>query len=105
MIISGGTADIVYTAAISGVNGNYLKDSLEAAGITKDMWNSKAKMDFSKLELGNSEEKKAWKDIWSAGQGIATIHERLSVKDLVEKLEAELKVGFQEQIERSKKYL
>ena len=66
MIIESGTRDIVYTAAISGIQGNYLSKSLEAAGISEEMWASKAKVELGeKLDAGA----KAWKDIWSAGQG------------------------------------
>ena len=36
--------DIVYTAAVSGVNANFLKPSLEAMGITEDMWKNSKKI-------------------------------------------------------------
>ena len=86
MIIDGGTADIVYTAAVSGVNGNYLRASLEAVGITEDLWQSKAKMDFSKL---TGTEAKAWKDIWGAGQGVGSVDEVRTVQQIVDDLKAE----------------
>lgn len=102
MIIDSGTSDIVYTAAVSGVNGNYIKQSLEAAGITKELWASKAKMDFSKLEVGK--EAKAWKDIWGAGQGVATIHDTLPASDLINRLEKEFKSALQEQAALLERY-
>jgi len=46
MIIEAGTKDIVYTAAVSGINANFLRPSLEAMGITKEMWSLKGKVDF-----------------------------------------------------------
>jgi len=98
MIIEGGSADIVYTAAVSGVHGNYLRQSLEAAGITKEMWASKSKMDFSKLNAG---EAKAWKTIWSAGQGVATISDNLPAAALIDRL----KVEFKEALERQAKLI
>ena len=67
MIIESGTKDIVYTAAVSGVNANFLRPSLEAMGITKEMWSMKAKMDFGKEMDAQKAEAKAWKTIWSAG--------------------------------------
>ena len=48
MIIESGTRDIVYTAAVSGVNANFLRPSLEAMGITKELWEMKARVDFGK---------------------------------------------------------
>lgn len=94
MIIEGGTADIVYTAAVSGVNGNYLRQSLEAVGITQELWASKSKMDFSKLTNNDA---KAWKNIWSAGQGVATIKDTLPVADLVDRLSDEFKMALDSQ--------
>ncbi|MEM7658473.1 MAG: nitronate monooxygenase family protein [Bacteroidota bacterium] len=94
MIIEGGTADIVYTAAVSGVNGNYLRQSLESAGITQELWASKSKMDFSKL---TNNEAKAWKNIWSAGQGVATIKDKLPTEDLIARLKTEFKAALESQ--------
>ncbi|MEO1434423.1 MAG: nitronate monooxygenase family protein [Bacteroidota bacterium] len=94
MIISGGTSDIVYTAAVSGVKGNYLRGSLEAAGITKELWASKSKMDFSKV---SGSEAKAWKTIWSAGQGVATIKDSLPAWKLIEQLKQEFKTALSDQ--------
>lgn len=86
MIIEAGASDIVYTAAISGVHANFLAESLKAAGITEEDLKKDTKIDFGK-ELDT--EAKAWKTIWSAGQGAATIHETLPVRDLVDQLRKE----------------
>ncbi|MEM1219063.1 MAG: nitronate monooxygenase [Bacteroidota bacterium] len=89
MIIESGTRDIVYTAAVSGVNANFLRPSLEAMGITKELWEMKARVDFGK-ELDAAEaEAKAWKTIWSAGQGVATIQDSIPVADLAARLKKE----------------
>ena len=45
MIIESSASDIIYTAAVSGVNANFLKPSLESMGITEEMWGDKAKME------------------------------------------------------------
>ncbi len=103
MIISSGTADIVYTAAVSGVNANFLRPSLEAMGITKELWSMKAKVDFGKeLNVDNyekkpSEDAKAWKTIWSAGHGVATIKDNIPVADLVARLKTEFKTALEAQ--------
>lgn len=101
MIIDSGTQDIVYTAAVSGINGNYLRQSLEAIGITKDLWESKAKVDFGKVL---DAEAKAWVNIWSAGQGVATINDSLPTEQLVDRLYAEFKAALAYQAALGEKY-
>lgn len=97
MIIESGTKDIVYTAAVSGVNANFLRPSLEAMGITKEMWSMKGKIDFgSELDAAQAEAK-AWKTIWSAGQGVATIKDSLPVAELIERLKTEFTAAIKEQ--------
>tara|TARA_R110002051_G_scaffold324988_2_gene425046 strand:- start:37007 stop:37981 length:975 start_codon:yes stop_codon:yes gene_type:complete len=94
MIIKAGASDIVYTASISGVHANFLAASLTAAGITAEDLKKDVKIDFGK-ELDT--EAKAWKTIWSAGQGVATIDNSISVTELVTNLKAEFKTAIEEQ--------
>jgi nitronate monooxygenase len=94
MIIDAGASDIVYTAAISGVHANFLADSLKAAGITEEELRKDVKIDFGK-ELNT--EAKAWKTIWSAGQGAALIDDVVSVDTLVTHLKAEFKAAIAHQ--------
>ena len=54
------------------------------------------KIDFGK-ELNT--EAKAWKTIWSAGQGVAMIDDVESVSELVANLKTEFKSAIQEQLE------
>lgn len=103
MIINAGASDIVYTAAISGVHANFLKPSLESMGITEDMWKKTAKVDFGE-ELSANDEAKAWKTIWSAGQGVTKIKDSPSVKELVDRLKKEFIEAINEQAELLKKY-
>lgn len=86
MIIAAGASDIVYTAAVSGVPANFLAASLKAAGIAKEDLKKDHKVDFGK-ELNT--EAKAWKTLWSAGQGVTAIEDVLPVFELVERLKAE----------------
>ena len=88
MIIASGASDVVYTAAISGVHANFLGASLKAAGITEEDLKKDRKIDFGK-EMDT--EAKAWKTIWSAGQGVATIDNVLPVSTLVNNLKTEFK--------------
>lgn len=95
MIIDAGASDITYTAAISGVHANFLSASLKAAGITEDDLKKDQKIDFGK-ELNT--EAKAWKTIWSAGQGVALIENTLAVTELIAQLKLEFKNAIQEQM-------
>ncbi|MEN0006129.1 MAG: nitronate monooxygenase [Bacteroidota bacterium] len=104
MIIASGTSDIVYTAAISGVNANFLRPSLEAMGITQEMWGLKSRIDFGK-ELDAAEaEAKAWKTIWSAGQGVATIKDTIPVAQLIDRLKMEFVGAIKEQQQLLQRY-
>ncbi len=101
MIIDAGASDIIYTAAISGVHANFLAQSLKAAGLSEEDLKKNTKIDFGK-ELDT--EAKAWKTIWSAGQGAATIKETLPVKALVEQLRAEFLDALKSQASLLKHY-
>ena len=94
MIIEAGASDVVYTAAISGVHANFLAASLKAAGISDEDLKKDHKIDFGK-ELDT--EAKAWKTIWSAGQGVTTIENVLPVAKLVKNLKVEFKAAVEEQ--------
>lgn len=94
MIIEAGANDVVYTAAISGVHGNFLAASLNAAGISEEDLKKDHKIDFGK-ELDT--EAKAWKTIWSAGQGVTAIDNVLPVSKLVESLKTEFRTAIEEQ--------
>jgi nitronate monooxygenase len=101
MIIESGASDIVHTAAVSGVPANFLRPSLEAMGITQEMWDRKAKINFGEELDAAKAEAKAWKTLWSAGQGVATIKDDLSVEELVSRLKTE----YREALERQAKLL
>lgn len=94
MVVNSKVDDIVYTAAISGVGANFMRASLEASGITKDLWEKKVKVDFGK-ELDT--EAKAWKTIWSAGQGASTIDDKIPLNELVERLKKDFSHAIKKQ--------
>lgn len=97
MIMDAGASDVVYTAAVSGVHANFLQPSLEAMGITEDMWSKKAKVDFGEELDAHKAEAKAWKTIWSAGQGVTNIDDSVSVAVLVARLKDEFSKAIEEQ--------
>lgn len=104
MIIESDTADIVYTAAVSGVNANFLKPSLEAAGLTPELWSKAGKIDFGKELDAAQAEAKAWKTIWSAGQGVTSIHDVQSTQSLINNLKQEFRSAIEEQYQLLQKY-
>lgn len=94
MIIDSNADDVVYTAAVSGVHANFLGASLKAAGVTEADLKKDTKIDFGK-ELNT--EAKAWKTIWSAGQGVTAVNNVQSVSELVDNLKSEFKSAIEEQ--------
>jgi nitronate monooxygenase len=87
MIVDSAAADIVYSNYFSGVHGNYLKPSITRAGFDAD---NLPQADPSKMNFANTDGKvKAWRDIWSAGQGVGAVKEVVSVADLVCRLSRE----------------
>lgn len=99
MIIDSGTREIIYTASVSGIPANWMVGSLEAAGITKEMWDQKGKADF-----GAEHEAKAWKNLWSAGHGVATIHDNPPAAELIGTLKKDMVAAMKEQAARAVKY-
>ena len=104
MIIESGANDIVYTAAISGVSANFLRPSLEAMGITKEMLSSPKKIDFGNELSAMEKEAKAWSTIWSAGQGVTNISDNPSVEDLICSMKKEFKAAIETQQALLEKY-
>ena len=74
--------DILYTPAISGVNANFMRQSIAAAGLDPDNLAHSGKMDMGK-------EAKVWKTIWSAGQGVGSVADVPAVAELCARLKAE----------------
>lgn len=87
-IIDHGASDIVYTSYFSGVQGNYLKPSIRAAGYDPDSLElgDPSKMDF---KAAGETATKTWKDIWGCGQGIGAIKEKVSVAAFIDRMERE----------------
>lgn len=87
-IVEGKASDIVYSDLFTGVSGNYLRQSIENAGLDP---NNLPEGDYSTMNFGSggNTDKKAWKDIWGSGQGIGAVKEVLSVGEMVDRLERE----------------
>jgi nitronate monooxygenase len=80
--------DIVYSSLFTGVHGNYLKPSIEAAGLDP---NNLPESDPSKMDFGSggNTDAKAWKNIWGCGQGIGAVKSLGTTADYVAKLTSE----------------
>ena len=89
MLIESSANDIVYSNLFTGVLGNYLKPSIQNAGLDPDNLPTadKSAMNFGS---GGNTDSKAWKDIWGSGQGIGLIEDAPTVEDLVSRIRSEL---------------
>ena len=81
MIIDSGSADIVHTPAVSGIPANFMTKSLVENGIDPKH--------LPEHKLDMADEAKAWKTVWSAGQGAGAIHDVLPAGQLVSRLRDE----------------
>lgn len=68
-VINGRPEDIVYTDTVSGIHANFLRATLPDAN-TPD-------------PAAEDHDPKRWRDIWSAGQGIAVTHKILPIAAIV----------------------
>jgi nitronate monooxygenase len=81
MIIEAGASDITYTPAVSGIPANFLTPSLVANGIDPKS--------LPEHKLDMADEAKAWKTVWSAGQGSAGVRDVLPTEQLIRRLRDE----------------
>ena len=84
-IVDCGADDIVYSNLFTGVWGNYLRPSIESAGLDPDNLpvSDPTKMDFGS---GGNTDAKAWKDIWGSGQGIGAVKTTGPAAQYIDKL-------------------
>ncbi|MEE2058190.1 NAD(P)H-dependent flavin oxidoreductase [Rhodococcus artemisiae] len=86
MLVDSTASDIVYSNLFTGVHGNYLRGSIEAAGLDPD---NLAESDPSAMSFGSDNSTKAWRDVWGAGQGVGAIDSVVPAADVVARLTAE----------------
>jgi len=99
-IVEGSADGIVYSNLFTGVHGNYLRSSIENAGLDPENLptSDPSKMNFGS---GGNTKAKAWKDIWGSGQGIGTVKKVGPVEDMVARLESEYVAAKQALAERT----
>lgn len=90
-IVEANASDIVYTDYFTGILGNYIKKSIENAGLDPNHLPAGDPGAFAKLSQENKDggASKAWKDIWGAGQGVGLIDNVPTVAQIVDTLEQE----------------
>ena len=100
MLIDSVADDIIYSSLFTGVHGNYLKGSVENAGLDP---NNLPEADKSSMNFGSggNTDAKAWKDIWGSGQGIGSIKDSPSVQSLVDQLTSEFKEAVEDLKQKS----
>jgi len=78
--------DLIQSRAITGALGNWMKASVEASGLSLDDTKKIAKIDFSgDMHAGS----KAWKTVWSAGQGVGSVKDPETIKEIIDTLKKE----------------
>ena len=87
MVTESTAKDVIYSNLFTGVHGNYLRGSIENAGLDPNALpeSGKEAMTFG----SDREKKKAWKDIWGAGQGVGSIDSVLPASEIVDRLATE----------------
>ena len=85
MVVDSNFQDLILTNSFSGADAYYLRQSIVAAGLDPENLAAKDGMDLT----GSETKVKAWKDIWSAGQGVGTVREIETVAAIVDRLESE----------------
>jgi nitronate monooxygenase len=94
-IVEAQAAGIVYSNLFTGIHGNYLRSSIEAAGMDPD---NLPESDPSAMNFGSggNTEAKAWKDIWGSGQGVGMVGAVESVAERVDSLWAQYQAAKEE---------
>lgn len=86
LLVASHLEDLIETKAVSGVLANWLRPTLESAGIDPRAAGEAEPIDFSgDISAGT----KAWKDVWSAGQGVGAIARVDTVDGVVQALRRE----------------
>lgn len=86
MVVESDFSDLVLSNSFTGAHAYYIRQSIEAAGLDPDRLVAKN----TGMDLSGAETKvKAWKDIWSAGQGVGTVRQVEPVAAIVDRMARE----------------
>lgn len=85
MIVAAGAEDIVPSKGITGVTANWLKPSLIATGYDPANMPEDKQPNFENAQ----DDAKAWKNVWSAGQGVGAVTAQEPIALVIQRLELE----------------
>jgi nitronate monooxygenase len=85
MVLESSAADVIYTDYFTGIAGNYLRGSIERAGLDPVALPTWA----SSQGAVTLEKPKSWKEIWGAGQGVGLSDRIEPASAIVERLVSE----------------
>jgi nitronate monooxygenase len=91
MVVRASLEDLVLSSALTGADAYYLRESVVAAGLDPDALVGKTRVDWA----DSQSQLKAWKDIWSAGQGVENVRAIEPVAAIVERFVAEYRAALQ----------
>ena len=86
MVVSSRSEDVFASDAFTGVNANWLRPSVVAAGHDPQAL-PRGQVDFSR------QDQKRWRDLWSAGQGVGSVDRICPVAEVVEQLVREYRAA------------
>jgi nitronate monooxygenase len=87
-IVDGAAADIIGSDLFTGVYGNYLRTSIERAGLDPENL-PKGDVKTMNFESAGGSKAKAWRDIWGSGQGIGAVKSVGPAAAFIERLKGE----------------
>lgn len=97
MVMECGSKDIVHTPAVSGIPASFMRPSMEANGYDMEKINTPGEVDYGNKLKPLKDEAKAWKTVWSAGQGCAGIHDVVPVAELISRMRHEFRSAVEAQ--------
>jgi nitronate monooxygenase len=104
MILDAKAADIVHTPAVSGVPASFMRQSLELAGYDLKQLQNKGEVNYGEKLKPMDEEAKAWKTVWSAGQGVGNIRDLPSVEQLIARLDSEYRAALKQSLQLQQRW-
>jgi nitronate monooxygenase len=104
MLLDAKAADIIHTPAVSGVPASFMRQSLEQAGYDIKQLQSKGEVNYGEKLKPMDEEAKAWKTVWSAGQGVGAIRDLPSVEALIARLDQEYRQALSHSLQLQKRW-
>ncbi|MGG5873203.1 NAD(P)H-dependent flavin oxidoreductase [Pseudomonas peli] len=104
MILDAKAADIIHTPAVSGVPASFMRQSLELAGYDLKQLQNKGEVNYGEKLKPMDEEAKAWKTVWSAGQGVGNIRDLPSVEQLIARLDSEYRAALKQSLQLQQRW-